>query len=59
MVVHALSKVVKTEMTSPLCVEHHVDIHLDTFITSIKMDVRKYVFTFKLPPLKLVTKNGF
>jgi hypothetical protein len=45
-------------MTHPFCVEHHVDIRFDTLVVYIKIDVKKIVLTFELPPLHITIENG-
>jgi hypothetical protein len=53
------TKVVKTNMTCQFCIGHHINIHPNASITSIKTDARKSFVTLGLPPLQLVTKNRF
>jgi hypothetical protein len=56
---HPSSKVIKTDVTWPFSVEHHIDIHLDASIAFVKIDIRKKFITPKLPPLCMVTKNEY
>jgi hypothetical protein len=56
---HNGGKVVKIDVTCPFCIKCHVSIHSNTSIMSVKTKTRKSLVTFKLPPLQLVTKNGF
>jgi len=46
-------------MMWPFCVKRHVDVHLDTSITSIKMDIGNFSLTIRKPPLQVATKNKF
>jgi hypothetical protein len=43
-------------MTHPFCVGHHVDIHFDTLLAYINIDIKQIVLTFELPPLYIT--NG-
>jgi len=55
-------RVVKTDVTCPFCIRHHIGVYLDVsiaFITFIKMDARKYWVTLRLPLSWLTVKNGF
>jgi len=52
----------QTDGMCPFCGEHHVVVHPnDASIASIASmrDVRKSLFTLKLPMLQLSTENGF
>jgi hypothetical protein len=51
--------VIKTDMTCPFYVRHHVNVHPNAFITFVKMDTRKSLIILGLPPLQLATKNKF
>jgi len=44
-------KVVKTDVTCLFCVECHVDVCFDMFVMFIRMDTKKSLVTFELPPL--------
>ncbi len=52
-------RVVKTDMTCPFCIRCHVGIHLNAFVVFVKMEEGKSLVVLRLPPLRLVTKNGF
>jgi len=52
-------RVVKTNVTWSLCIKHHIDVHHDASITSIKIDAWIYFITPGLPPLCMAIENGF
>jgi hypothetical protein len=50
------TKVVKTDMTHPFCVGHHIGVCLDV---SIKTKLEKSLVILGLPSLQLVIENQF
>ncbi len=52
-------KVVKTNVTLPICVRHHIDICPNVSITSIKTNTSKFFNTLGLPLLCMMTENRF
>jgi len=51
--------VIKTNVTLPFCVWHHIGICLDELVMSIKIDARIFFTTHGLLSLCMATKNGF
>jgi hypothetical protein len=46
-------------VTWSLCIKHHIDVHHDALIASVKIGEQKKFITPGLSPLRMAIENGF
>ncbi len=51
--IHLCCRVVKTNVTRPICIRRHVNIHLDVSIASIKTNAKNSLVTLGATPITI------